>query len=64
MNRMTKALAQLSGATVYKNAVVRILGVWKQIREDKYDHCRAARLSFFSLVLPERPAGTEKMKEE
>ena len=48
MNRMTKALAQLSRAAVYKNAVVRILGVWKQIREDKYDHCRAARLSFFS----------------
>jgi hypothetical protein len=40
----------LSGAAAYKNAVVRILGVREQIREDKYDHCRATRLSFFFRV--------------
>jgi hypothetical protein len=35
---MSKTVAKLFGAAVYKNAVIWILRVRKQIGEQKYDH--------------------------
>jgi hypothetical protein len=45
---MSKTHAQLFGAAVYKNAVVRIFGVGKQIGEDKYDHYPATNFDVSS----------------